>query len=237
MIAKNVLFGGGMYLNDGYLIEQPVARKHLRDDDSLLRVMMATNLIRLLTRERDPVGLCEMPDKMARSGSSSFQELIASVEWSELRPLYKTIAQSIFHSGNNRNWPLFDMSFGFAKLIDGILNRQPHQLGLRPITSSLVSDTRCCREVSSSRLSVGWATALGITVVPTITRSMLDCLSSPSLRPASIVAISIISTPSSPTRTAVRPPASATARVGQSRLQSASRTTPRSAPRPLPRPA
>lgn len=134
MIAKNVLFGGGMYLNDGYLINHPVARKYLRDDDSLLRVMMATNFIRLLTREGDPVALYEMPEKMARSGSTSFQDLVASAEWAALRPLYKTIAQGVFHNGNNRSWPRFDMSFGFAKLIDGIFGRPTHNLGLRLIT-------------------------------------------------------------------------------------------------------
>lgn len=134
MIAKTVLFGGGIYLNDGYLINHPVARKYLSDDDSLLRVMMATNFIRLLTRERDPVALYEMPDKMASSGSDSFKMLVASDEWRELRPLYKSISSSVFHTGNARPWPRFDMSFGFAKLIDGIFGRDPHALGLRLIT-------------------------------------------------------------------------------------------------------
>ena len=65
---------------------------------------------------------------------------------------------------------------------------------------SPASLTKCCRLFSSKRLSVGWAIALGITVVSTITRSTLAARGSPIRRPVSIVTISIVSTPSPPMR-------------------------------------
>lgn len=134
MIAKNVLFGGGLYLNDGYMINHPVARRHLANDDSLLRVMLSNNFIRVLTRTTDPGALFDMPDSMARSGNTSFEDLIRSAEWQELRPTYRAICDNVFRNGNNRSWPAFDMSFGFAKLIGNIFDRTPSHLGLRLVT-------------------------------------------------------------------------------------------------------
>jgi hypothetical protein len=64
----------------------------------------------------------------------------------------------------------------------------------------LASDTKFWREVYSRRLSVEPKTALGIALRPAITRSILDCLSSPSMRPASASDISFVSAPSSATR-------------------------------------
>ena len=134
MIVKNLMFGGGIYLNDGYLVNHPVARKYLADEHSLLRVMILTGFIRILTRERDPVALYDMPERMARSGNASFGKLVASSEWAQLRPTYKAVAENLFHIGNARSWPGFDMSFGFAKLVEGIFGREPRNLGLRLVT-------------------------------------------------------------------------------------------------------
>src|ERR1043165_3160234 len=59
-IAKNVFFGGGLYFNDGYLPNHPVARRALRHEDGLLRRMMATGFIRILTRAKDGDDLAEV---------------------------------------------------------------------------------------------------------------------------------------------------------------------------------
>src|SRR5688572_14178757 len=52
MIAKNVFFGGGMYINDGYLVNHPIARKHLVNRESLLRQMINVGFVRVLTRAK-----------------------------------------------------------------------------------------------------------------------------------------------------------------------------------------
>src|SRR5437870_1453124 len=85
MIAKNVLFGGGILINDGYLVLHPTARRYLRTDRNILRVMLNQGFVRILTRAKDGESLAEMPIRMANQGIRSFQQLVASAEWKDFR--------------------------------------------------------------------------------------------------------------------------------------------------------
>lgn len=134
MIVKNLFFGGGIYLNDGYLVNHPTARKYLYEEDSLLRTMIRSNFIRLLTRTTSDDELINMPEKMAESGNQSFQELTSSTEWSDLKPVLTQVAQSAYFNNNVRSWPRFDMSDGFVKLIERTFPHAPVNLGLDMIT-------------------------------------------------------------------------------------------------------
>lgn len=135
MIAKNVLFGGGMYINDGYLVNHPIARKSLYDEDSLLRVMIDVGFIQILTRSSTPDDFYQMPIKMAKQNIASFQELLNS-EWEDFAPTYKLIADSAFFNKNVRMWPQRDMSVGFTKLMldRAFKELDPLKLGLKAIT-------------------------------------------------------------------------------------------------------
>ncbi|MEO0720018.1 MAG: hypothetical protein AAFZ06_14235 [Pseudomonadota bacterium] len=134
MIVKTLFFGGGLYLNDGYLVNHPVARRHLMRDGSLLRVLLATNFIRILTRTGSADELIEMPQTMARSGNASFVELTRSAEWDAFRPVYARLSETAFHNGNPRPWPNYDMSIGYSKLIGRIFDEPPSRLGFALIT-------------------------------------------------------------------------------------------------------
>lgn len=142
MIVKNLFFGGGIYLNDGYLVNHPVARRHLYNDSSILRVMLATNFIRILTRTGDADELSAMPERMASSGSTSFLRLTESDEWPDFLPLFARISAGAFHNGNPRPWPNYDMSVGYKKLMDRVFEHQPSFLGLHLITSDQLSEIR-----------------------------------------------------------------------------------------------
>lgn len=131
MIVKNVLFGSGIYLNDGYLVNHPIARRHLANPDSLLRVMIATGFIRILSRECDADLLSKMPEKMAGNGNLEFEKLIRSREWIETTgPAFRQVAAASFFNGTVRAWPRFDMSAGFCDLLDRVFASTPHKLGL-----------------------------------------------------------------------------------------------------------
>lgn len=117
MIAKNIFFGGGLYMNDGYLVNHPIARKHLCNENSLLRVMIDTNFIRILTRTRSSEDLSLMPKTMAGQGNESFQRLIHSSEWEDFYPIYSLISQSAFRNNNARSWPDRNLSYSFCKLM------------------------------------------------------------------------------------------------------------------------
>jgi hypothetical protein len=96
MIAKNIFFGGGLFINDGYLVNHPIARRHLLNENSLLRVMIDTGFIRVLTRASSSEILAQMPLTMARQGNASFSQLVGSPEWDEFSPVFNLIAQSVF---------------------------------------------------------------------------------------------------------------------------------------------
>ena len=131
MVLKNVIFGSGMFLNDGYLVNHPMARKFLGNYDSLLSLMISTGFVRILSRQPDAGSLASMPETMARKGNRSFQELIQSAEWTQsVGPAFRKMARAVFHNGTVRPWPRYDMSEGFCKLMDRALIAHPEDIGL-----------------------------------------------------------------------------------------------------------
>lgn len=135
MIAKNVLFGGKVFINDGYLVNHPVARKYLATDGNILRVMLNQGYVRVLTRAADGEALAEMPVTMAERGIRSYQALVQTTEWEDFQPRFRQIALNVFDTGNARRWPKMDMSYGYAKLMESTRAKTASQLGL-----SLVND-------------------------------------------------------------------------------------------------
>jgi hypothetical protein len=135
MIAKNLLFAGGIYFNDGYLVNHPVARRSLFNEEGLLRRMLATGFIRILTRSREGRDLAEMPEKMAQQGNESYAELVRSAEWADLKPLLERIGSAAAFTNTLRPWPAYDMSFSFTKLMSRVFTAAPEELGLSRISS------------------------------------------------------------------------------------------------------
>ncbi|MDB9415208.1 hypothetical protein [Microcystis aeruginosa] len=135
MIAKNVFFGGGIYINDGYLVNHPIVRQNLYDENTLLRRMLSEGFIRILTKASSANILSEMPQRMADQGNWSYQELVNSNEWETLKPCLTRIAKSAFQKGHARSWPNRDMSYGFTKLmIRAFTEENPRNLGLANIS-------------------------------------------------------------------------------------------------------
>lgn len=139
MIVKNILFGSGIFLNDGYLVNHPIARRYLANPDSLLRVMIATGFIRILSREPDADLLAKMPEKMAASGNLQFQKLVDSREWKQsVAPAFRQVAAASFFAGTVRAWPKFDMSAGYCDLLDRVFASTPERLGLATISGGML---------------------------------------------------------------------------------------------------
>lgn len=134
MLAKSLFFGGGLYLNDGYLVNHPHARDALRDENSLLRVMIRTGFVRILTRGRTADDLARMPETMAAQNNQSFAELIASPEWAAFAPIWKKLSYSAFYANTARPWPDFDMSASFTKLMMLTFAAKPADLGLKDVS-------------------------------------------------------------------------------------------------------
>jgi hypothetical protein len=132
MIAKNIFFGGGLFINDGYLVNHPIAREYLYNDNSLLRRMLTTGFIRILTRTDSPEALSQMPVTMANQGNASFMQLVNSTEWNEFESLFGRIAQTAFFNNTIRSWPDRNMSVGFTKLMRdrAFAEEDPRNLGI-----------------------------------------------------------------------------------------------------------
>jgi hypothetical protein len=135
MIAKNIFFGGGMYINDGYLVNHPIARDYLRNDNSLLRRMLATGFIRILTRASSSEDLSQMPQKMADQGNESFRQLVSRNDWDDFKLVFRRVAQSAFYNNTARPWPDRNMSVGFTKLMrERAFTSEPRNLGIANVT-------------------------------------------------------------------------------------------------------
>jgi hypothetical protein len=131
MIAKNVLFGGGVFINDGYLVNHPIARQYLVSDGNILRVMLNQGFVRVLTRAKDGDALAQMPETMAKNGIRSYQEFTASSEWPAFKRDFRQIAANVFRTGNARQWPKINMSYGYTKLMGRAFEKTALQLGFR----------------------------------------------------------------------------------------------------------
>lgn len=132
MIAKSIFFSGGFLLNDGYLVNHPVARQQLMEEDSTLRVMMRTaNFVRVLSREGSAQAFAEMPRKMAEQNNASFKALVASNEWDDLQRCLSAVAAALFRSSNVVSWPNKQMHIGFINLLEPVLKRTPQELSFQ----------------------------------------------------------------------------------------------------------
>lgn len=145
IIAKNVFFGGGILFNDGYLVNHPVSRKHLQDENDILRTMINANFVRVLTREPSAELLSEMPIKMAKQGNTEYGKLVNSSEWDDFHPNFKKLSVNLFRNGNALPWPKTDMSSGFTEVIKAFFENKhavdKHGLSVfRPDDIALVED-------------------------------------------------------------------------------------------------
>ena len=140
LIAKHVFFGGYLYVNDGYLVNHPTARKHLLDDDSILREMIYAGFVRVFSR--NPKQLATMPQDMADSGSRTFHELCRGPEWTSLRPIWELVSDYVNDTNQCHAWPKWDLSEGFVKIISKIWSTPVAQLGFTSVSDNELEELR-----------------------------------------------------------------------------------------------
>jgi hypothetical protein len=128
MIVKNIFFGGGLYLNDGYLTNNENARDLLVKENSMLRIMISHKFIHILSKASSPEGLIEMPEKMAAQKNEYYERLVdpKKNEWKDFKPHFSKVVKD----ATLRSWPNRDMSFGFTKLMEKAFEKTPGDLGI-----------------------------------------------------------------------------------------------------------
>lgn len=129
MIVKNIFFGGGLYLNDGYLTNNKYVRNFLLDENSILRIMIRHGFIHILSKASSPEGLIEMPERMADQNNEYYRRLVNSedgTKWEDFKPQFSNVVRN----ATLRSWPNRNMSVGFTKLMLKAFEKKPSQLGI-----------------------------------------------------------------------------------------------------------
>jgi hypothetical protein len=129
-LRRHLLSGHHVLLNDGYLINHPVARDALTNPDHLLRRMLKGGAVSVVARgysfqgttalPKREYGLAEMPEIMAPR-VKSYDDLIKGrakgvPDWSTLRAILGTIDRELVDFGNYLSWSPYDTVSGYLAL-------------------------------------------------------------------------------------------------------------------------
>jgi len=118
-IIDHVLFGTPMLINDGYLINHPLARADLmKGEESLLAGLIESEFIKVLTRVSNPNELSRMPAEMARQNISSFAERMSGEDSGRLISTLDELGDKLLFHRNCYRWPSVDMGDGFRLLVE-----------------------------------------------------------------------------------------------------------------------
>lgn len=160
-IIDHVLFGMPMLINDGYLVNHPLARADLlKGKESLILTLVQKGFIKVLTRVGDLDDLKDMPRQMARVGVGSFPARITEDDPKRLEYALGELGDSLRPHYNCYRWPRVDMGDGFAVLIDNI-RKSIKQKGFASLGFASANETFVQRQLYriSNRLAKDTAAA------------------------------------------------------------------------------
>lgn len=129
-ILRNIFFSGRIYLNDGYLVNHPASLHQLMNEDSVLRLMIRNNFIKILARQKDADEFAKNPERMAERGVLSFKKLVDQKDWPDLRKKLYRWADGLYEYNLVDPWPKYKMHVGFRKLFHRIVDKELPDLGL-----------------------------------------------------------------------------------------------------------
>jgi hypothetical protein len=103
-LAKSMFFGGGLYINDGYLLLNPIAREQMADTSSLLSAMLRWGFVKIFTRCDSPDDLSVLPELPANQKVESHVQFSKSSEWASFRDDWKEIVEESWNKQHVVNW-------------------------------------------------------------------------------------------------------------------------------------
>lgn len=143
IIAKSMFFGGGLYINDGYLLMNPVARQQMRDEQSLLSAMLDFGFVKIFTRCMTIEQLINLPEEdPGQKKPDSHIEFSKTPEWKEFKKTtWIPIVTSAWEKDHIVPWGKPRNHKIQTALLRRVLQYSPEAIGLR-----------CSRETLSSVL-------------------------------------------------------------------------------------
>ncbi|MGV6858637.1 MAG: hypothetical protein ACWA5X_06640 [bacterium] len=120
-LIDHVLFGNPLLINDGYLVNHPLARRDLLEgENSLILALAQKGFIKILSRSDSPEDLAKMPANMA-TDVHSFQRTMERDDWRQFECSLKRLGEHLGAGQNNWvPWPSVDMGDGFRVLLENI---------------------------------------------------------------------------------------------------------------------
>lgn len=131
-ILKNIFFSGQIILNDGYLFSHPSALKQVLSEDSVLRVMIKNDFVKIIARKNDPEAFSSTPEDNAKRGMTSNQKVIKRSDWPEIKNELFEWSNGLFKYGKIDSFPKHQMNAGFKKLFNRIYDKSKDDLGIDP---------------------------------------------------------------------------------------------------------
>ena len=144
VIVKNILFGGGLLINDGYILHNSELLNALLDEDSLLRICMRNGFVKILVRGVDEFG---NPPKdpiarLANHGIVESKKMRNDSLYNAQRVSIHRIISSAFSSGAAIAWPNYQTSTGFLTLFGRLFDFDSNDLKKLDIRNDAVLKLR-----------------------------------------------------------------------------------------------
>lgn len=128
VLAKSLFFGGGLLINDGYLFMNPVARRQMGDEASLLHAMISEGFVRIFTRCLTPDELASLPET---SKVDAHIQFASTDDWKySFKSIWQETCYAAWTSGNVQQWPPARNHKLQSKFYLRILGKDPAGLGL-----------------------------------------------------------------------------------------------------------
>ena len=127
ILVKSLFFGGGLYINDGYLFMHAAAREQMKNEKSVLCQMLEYGFVKIFTREDSLSGLQKLVDKSDVPSHVEFRE---SPDWDVLRDRWGEICEKAWNGNHVIPWGKPRNHKIQSKLYERVLNSDPADLGL-----------------------------------------------------------------------------------------------------------
>jgi hypothetical protein len=135
LLAVELIHGKPILLNDGYLVNNELARAALLASDGLLWELIQQGFVRVMSRGGSQFGLDELPIRMS-STIPSFEAIVHNkvpgVQWTELQRKLLQLDGRLRAENHLVDWPRYDAGSGFLALAENMAARgaSPHSLGI-----------------------------------------------------------------------------------------------------------
>ncbi|MEJ8856774.1 hypothetical protein WKW79_19525 [Variovorax robiniae] len=135
LLTVELIHGKPVLLNDGYLVNNEIARAELLKRDGLLWELVRNGFVRVMARGGDQFKLHDMPLRMAEhipTFKALVEDRIPGVQWTEFREALSGLDKQLRDAGLLVPWPSLDAGSGFLALVENLRERgaSPHALGI-----------------------------------------------------------------------------------------------------------